>query len=622
VRQVKSATSRRAVAVDGRAEGEFELGSGRYRANVALRVPGQRVAQLTAHGVASVTEGTWTSEAQLALEGVPLGVVPALAEARVAGKLFGNVSLVRPKADAAPMLRARVTMQDVSVDLAKTGKGTVTVDSNGSQLHATAEFRGGAGTLTAEAHLPLDWTQLLPAVDRSRRVRLSVGSNGVDAVVLSPFLRDIFSRMSGRVSGNLEATLEPRKDAARKPVGDWEATVQGEAKVDDASLQIAPLGIEFHDMKLEAHVKPNGRLTEVHIEQATAKSRSEKPNVTVRDAVIFFDGLRVTRGHATLQMTGMPMMLEGVPQATATGSAQFQLERDKDGMVVKVDVPTLTARLPQASSRNVVDLGDNPAIEVVQALREPKGAQSTDRILPWRFDVNLRRGVRIRRSDLDIPLTGQLGIGLGEKTTVTGAVELEPGGRFQSWGKTWVIEAGRVAFASPDPSDPLLAATASWRAPEGTTVYVDVRGTLKHATLTLTSDPSRSEPEIMALLFGGSASGSSDESSTARTSESAYAGGLATAFNTIFADALVGGVELRTATDENKASYTAAVRLSENVWFEGTYRNRLEQQQSTTSTEPLDVSGTVDWRFRRNWSLRTEVGTLGTGLDLLWQYRY
>jgi autotransporter translocation and assembly factor TamB len=34
------------------------------------------------------------------------------------------------------------------------------------------------------------------------------------------------------------------------------------------------------------------------------------------------------------------------------------------------------------------------------------------------------------------------------------------------------------------------------------------------------------------------------------------------------------------------------------------------------------VSTTVEWRFRQNWSLRTEVGTVGGGLDLLYQYRY
>jgi len=70
--------------------------------------------------------------------------------------------------------------------------------------------------------------------------------------------------------------------------------------------------------------------------------------------------------------------------------------------------------------------------------------------------VNLQRGVRIRRSDLDIPLSGQPTIELGKTTTIGGAIDLEPGGRFQSWGKTWVIEAGRVIFDTPDPADPHL----------------------------------------------------------------------------------------------------------------------------------------------------------------------
>ena len=35
-----------------------------------------------------------------------------------------------------------------------------------------------------------------------------------------------------------------------------------------------------------------------------------------------------------------------------------------------------------------------------------------------------------------------------------------------------------------------------------------------------------------------------------------------------------------------------------------------------------DFSGTIDWRFRPRWSVRTEVGTIGAGVDLLWQYRY
>jgi autotransporter translocation and assembly factor TamB len=325
----------------------------------------------------------------------------------------------------------------------------------------------------------------------------------------------------------------------------------------------------------------------------------------------------------------MPLLFQGVSQATATGVANIKLQREKDLMRVDVDVLALTAKLPESSGRTVDDLADNPAIVVAQPLREPR-PKRTGEILPWRFVINLRRGVKLRRSDLEIPLVGQPVVELGQKTNVSGYVELEPGGRFQAWGKTFVIDTGRVIFDTPDPGDPHITAAANWRSPDGTVVYADVRGTLKDAKITVSSDPPHSEPEIMAILFGGSSgssgSGAEDTGSSRSREGSAAAGGvLATAFNSLFAESLSRGpvqVELRTSTNQDKASYTAAVRLAENIWFEGTYRNRLEAQQDATSAEPVDVSGTIDYRFRRNWSLRTEVGTLGTGLDLLFQYRY
>jgi hypothetical protein len=55
------------------------------------------------------------------------------------------------------------------------------------------------------------------------------------------------------------------------------------------------------------------------------------------------------------------------------------------------------------------------------------------------------------------------------------------------------------------------------------------------------------------------------------------------------------------------------------VWFEGSYK-ALSASEQTDEGDAL--TGTVDWRFRRDWSLRTELGNLGTGVDLLWQYRY
>jgi hypothetical protein len=72
------------------------------------------------------------------------------------------------------------------------------------------------------------------------------------------------------------------------------------------------------------------------------------------------------------------------------------------------------------------------------------------------------------------------------------------------------------------------------------------------------------------------------------------------------------------ASDEWR-SYSAAVPISDNVWFEGSYKT---EERATAAEGHSGFSGTIDWRFKQNWALRTEAGQLGAGLDLLWHYRY
>jgi hypothetical protein len=80
-------------------------------------------------------------------------------------------------------------------------------------------------------------------------------------------------------------------------------------------------------------------------------------------------------------------------------------------------------------------------------------------------------------------------------------------------------------------------------------------------------------------------------------------------------------VEVRVdTTEQNRPRYTAAVRIRENLWFEAS--EYLQDEYGTESTTRNVVSGTVDYRFARRWSLRTLAGNAGGALDLLWQYRY
>jgi autotransporter translocation and assembly factor TamB len=309
-------------------------------------------------------------------------------------------------------------------------------------------------------------------------------------------------------------------------------------------------------------------------------------------------------------------MIAGVSKATITGSSSLTLERQSDRMRVVVLVPELTAELPRSSGREVLAVDAHPDIEIVQPIAEPSERRRGESEL-WELAFQLGNKVRVKRADMEVRLRGDPVVTLGEEVFITGDVELQPGGRAQLLGKVFTVESGEAHFDTGEATNPRIGVVASWRAPDGTTIYVEVRGTYREATLTLRSDPPRTEQELQALLLGG-------------TSESGDAGAAGISYGTDFlgevlAETPLRGLQLRTSNersvdDRTYATWAAAVQISDEIWFEGSYKSL--ESQGPGQQGGHGVSGTVDWRFRRNWSLRTEVGNIGAGLDLVWQYRY
>lgn len=602
---LRSTTSRLALPSDLELNAQYQPTGGAFAATGELTSSGRRAAWIIAKGNGPIDGRVQPSgNVQLFLEQAPLGIVPALADARVTGGVSGALVIERPPKGGVPYATMSVALSGATIDRVPIGGGSFSARSDGRGISAKATMTSQEGSLDLEAQAGVSWAKLYPDLDDTRPIQLRLAAKRFDAVVLSPFLRSVFSRLSGEINAGLATTLVARGKGDERH---WTGQIVGSASMTKGLMQIAPLGIEVADVRFRATARDAGDQTAIEIVDVVGRSRSDKDNVKA-SATLYFDGLRVERGTGKLEITEVPVLVQGVPQANATGTATMDLLRQRDRMLVTVDVPTLEARLPQATSRRVIELADNPRVQVLQTLTEPTG-DSGDGALPWRVEVKLGRDVKITRNDLRIPLSGEPVIELGAETSVTGWVDLRPGGRLQVLGKAFVIDSGRVLFDTGEPSNPHIAASATWRAPDGSQVFVDVTGTLKDARLRLTSDPPLPEAEVMALLLGGA----SDQAA------GAVFGGL----NAVFADAAF-GLELRTASVDDKSTYTAAVRISDSVWFEGTYRQSETEggQNASTGADRVDVSGTIDWRFLQNWSLRTEVGTLGTGLDLLWQYRY
>lgn len=577
---------------------------------------GPRVAVASATGTLDAGallrgERGFRGDAELSLEDLPLELVPLLARAGMVGRARGSVTFAG--AGEVPALNARLRLSDVAVRKMLVGAGELTLRTEGRAVALALKLERAGGTLDAAAQAGLAWSGNVPGLDRALPVAVTSEIHDVDAGILTPLVGDVLADLGGRLDGSVALTLAPSVTARGAPRVANE--LGGKLTLADGSFRIGGLGMRLSKVGFDAVASKSGDRTLIAVRNLSAASGTKYANVSAA-VDLYLTGLRLDDARATANLKNVPLMIQGVSQATLTGGATLELFPQRDPMLVAISLQDLTAALPRTSGRAVLGIDDNPDISVKQPLREPVRAARGE-ALKWQLAFDLARKVCVTRSDMEIPLRGRPVIDLDDETRVSGDLELEPGGRVQLLGKGFVIESGEVHFDTPDPSDPHLRVLASWRAPDGTTVYVDVGGTMHQATLRLESDPSLTQPEIQALLLGGSTTGGGE-------AQAAGLGYGADFMGQLLADTPLKKLEIRTgnettADDLSYATYSAVMPVGENVWVELSYKN-------LTGTGPVEqrdaASAIIDWRFKRDWSLRTEAGTIGTGLDLLWQYRY
>lgn len=620
---------------------DYDKPSGRFGARGELFLPtetaractGSRVAQFSAGGRAEWqklispppgSEPAWTGTAGLSLEGVPIDVVPALSEAGFTGRGFG--ALMFDRKSALPEIRAQLEVRDAVVQRTRLGTARLGAHTDGRALKATLDMEqpaagpgadsAGGGTLGASLQSSVDWDGVIPSIDDTRPISASVKADHVGAAILAPFLEDVLSEVSGKLDADLEATLVPVLD--KNAEEHWTGAAHGTLSLQDGTLQLARLGLRMRSVQINARAEARDNATLITIDKLSAAAEADRPNVAARGN-LWLSGLRVARGNARVTMEDVPFLVEGVTLATLDArDVDIELERKPTEMFVGLTIPNLDAQLPQDVSRSLIDLGSNDSVLIAQPIAEPRlGADGSS--LPWRMKFELGNDVKVTRSDVLLQLSGSPEITLGEALGINGSVDLRPGGRVIIPGvsRPFVIESGTVYFDDDgDPSDPRLRITAVCALPQ-LRVTAKLSGTFKHLTLRWESDdPTLKEAQIVAALLSGDGDANTN----------AGLGALGFVSNRLLKNTALASLELKagnetTVDQRSYSTYSASYPLADNLWFEGSYKT-LQQAQNLSGGNTTAFSGTFDWRFRRNWSLRTEVGNIGAGLDLLWQYKY
>ncbi|MEO8184087.1 MAG: translocation/assembly module TamB domain-containing protein [Deltaproteobacteria bacterium] len=575
---------------------------------VSARLTGRLQNPSGARGLSALALGAWEpSELSAAamLNGVPLELWPAAAREHVDARLYGSVSFERRGAE----LRrgAQIEIGGLSVNGHAIGNGRLTLASDASGSRAELQLGSGAHRLAARLQ------GVAPTAEEPEPALTgSVEAHDFEVASLSPLVSGILSRLDGALDADARVELRPETGK------DWYLGITGRAELRDASAQLDLFGLQLRDLRAHLQARSTPEYTVLVIDPVEAKSRSRSDNVHGQ-AELWLAGTRVVNGEAQLVLNDVPLSLKNAARGTVRGRLQGQLERQPDHMALNVKVPELRMQLPTASTRSLISLEPDPEIHVGNEVALPPARTSS--ALLWRMKFEIGNAVRVERADLSLPLSGAPELEYREEVRPSGRIEVRTGGRLTLFDQNFSIDHGTLQFEPDQPDNPRIDVTASWRAPDGTTVYVDITGRAQEASVLTRDDRGLQDVERFYLLTGGPSPGAGAvASSLAGTNGGEVALGqtFSLGINQLLRES-VGNVAVSIGTSDDRPSYSASVRLSDRLTFQGSFRPPSEAKREENSS---DLTGSLDYQISRRWLLRTELGTTGGAFDLLWSHRY
>jgi translocation and assembly module TamB len=570
--------------------------------------------------IAALVEGgtdlakAWEASGTAQLSDFPLASLPFSADRQIEGQATGTLAF--SGLNRSPQGRGEIKLEGVRVQGAQFPRGSVQLSIEKGKASLLASLEQAQGGLSARGNASVDWgTSIVPRIDPKKPMDASVIARDLKGAALLPVLEGVFTYFDGRIDGGFNLRQEPTESGIAR-------TVDGAITLREGTFQIPEVGQQFHDARANVVARGDGKVQITDVSASGTTGRLTGSGSLVLRGFDFESG---TGQIAVAKKEPLPLTLEGVSFGEAWGTLDLSAART-DPRTIKVDItiPEFRTEMPESSARNVQDLADNPKIKVGRVVQDdqlapillgrPKDTRSVD-ALGWHVVFHLGREVSVRRgSQMDISVSGSPVLDLTDRARLSGSIDFT-GGWVEVLGKRFEVEYGAAAFDEDEPSNPTLAVTAKWDAPDGTRIHAGFVGPLRSTAPTFWAEPARSQMDIMAILLSGSA-----EQATGSTA-AGIAGGVATAdVNKVLASVVPLDVTTRVDTSvAQNPSPEVAVQLSPKVMAEISYRTKTP----LPGEKPDRVMLTVDWRFLPAWSIATTLGDQGSSvMDLLWQYRY
>ncbi|MEW6116530.1 MAG: translocation/assembly module TamB domain-containing protein [Nitrospirota bacterium] len=352
--------------------------------------------------------------------------------------------------------------------------------------------------LTARLDLPLTdggfvaGSVLLPGFSpfapswRAQEMEGEISGQVKDVGIISAVLPS-FERVSGRLAMNLALS-----GTIANPL------VTGQAGIERGAATVPDLGIRLTDLRLQFSPEGDRKV------RITGSATSGTGTIALRGEAAL---LPEQGWPLSLNITGKNFELLRRSEATIIASPDILLTmRDR-----KVEVSG-ELRIPQAMVRpRSASEGAVPVSEDVVIVTREKQEQQQKKEEKWKIYSNVRiilgNDVQFRGFGLTGNVRGSVFVTdmPGELTTARGELSIV-NGRYKAYGQTLQIDRGRLIYVGGPITNPAVDMRAVRKVEDVTkdiTVGVNVQGTLRNPRLTLFSNPSMEQTQILSYLILG-----------------------------------------------------------------------------------------------------------------------
>ena len=473
------------------------------------------------------------------------------------------------------------------------GESTFKSELNKQGLHAVLHLPLAAGGgIQSEASLP-GWS-LQNGLSHSQAILASLKLDQIPAEVVSRFIPKVAS-----AKGVLQADLH-----ASGSLG--QPSLRGTATWQQGSIQVPVLGITVRDIRAELKsARPNTLAYQVQARSGEGDAQLEGQTKLAPDQ----------GWPSTMTLTSHKLEVSNIPQAHVLLDSKVTLATRGNIVNIDGDITVPTARLqPHTLPEGAVPV--SPDVVIIRKAK-PMAAR-----LPWLVTTHLRLqlgdnvdfngfGIRgkLRGKLLMTDSPGKLVMGQGEVSIVDGTYRMR--------GQDLSIRRGRLVFSNTFIDDPALDVEAV-RTIETVTAGVRLKGTLKQPQLSVFSEPTMPESDILAYLILGHSLSQSTQAEGQSVSKTA------SALNFIAGDYLQKDIGGHLGLDELRVDVNQATQNTSLVM--GKYLSPKLYLRYYTGIAESSRLVQLQYQLSKRVQIQTESGYQGTqsitGGDIFFTIEY